>query len=912
MRSSLAVRRPFLCACWLAAAVWLFAALPALGDGWMAPLSDGAALPLPSLSAEVPNPAAVLGGPLGARFHRHAELLAYLERLAAASPRVSLERYGETYEGRPLVLLAISDPANIEQLESLRRRHLARLSPDGRLEVPPAAGAAADDPVVVWLGYGVHGNESSSAEAALGLAYVLAAADDPAWQQRLRNVIVLVDPLSNPDGRDRYVTGYQQRRGALPDPSPEAFEHGEPWPGGRYNHYLFDLNRDWAWATQAETRARLAAFRRWEPQVHVDLHEMGSGSTYFFPPPADPIHPAISPRVVEWLEVFGRSNAAAFDALGWLFYKAQRYDLFYPAYGDSYPSLGGAVGMTYEMAGGGRAGLVIEREGDTPLRLADRVARHLVTSLATVEAAADNRRELLADFRALRRSAATAPNAERFLWRADQPEAEALAALLASHGITVQRLSAPATVTVRPLTADAGEQRSFEAGALVVSTAQPLGALAATLLEGDADLGREFVERQRALMLDEREPEFYDVTAWSLPMAFNLEVWQAASPAFDVAPGSPPASLPLRPWSFSPSPAMRGEGRVGFLMPPQGLAGYRFAAALHRAGIRYRLALSDLTLRGEELPAGTLFIPRGGNTDALAQQLAELAAQTGVHLSGAETSYSDRGLSLGSDEMVPVRPAVVGLVTGDGVSPTAAGALWHLFDETVGLDHRLVELDGLEERLAELDVLVLPEGYGYGGRLGDEAVAALGRWVEAGGTLVAIGSAADWLREVELSSVESWQPPSDAPQESSAESAPAMPAAGRTGETASSASSGRNPLRDQPVDLPGAVLRSRLRTSHPLAAGLLSAPPVLYRGSRVWLPAEAADGNVLVVDQERPVAAGLVWEEVEPRLAGSLLVGVERRGGGRVIVFAQDPAFRGFWRGTMPLLLNAVLFAPSF
>ncbi|MFW6175257.1 MAG: M14 family zinc carboxypeptidase, partial [Acidobacteriota bacterium] len=360
------------------------------------PLAHGRALELPELDPEVPSPAGFLGYPLGAHFTHHHRILAYLEHLAEASDRVALWTYGTSYEGRPLALLAISTPENIERLDGIRaaRRRLA----DPRDLAPEEIEAlVAEEPAIAWLAYGVHGNESSSAEAAMAAAYALAAAGGP-WEDLLEGTVVLIDPLVNPDGRERYVSFYEQTRGRVPDPDPAAAEHREPWPGGRQNHYLIDLNRDWTWASQRETRHRLEAYREWEPQVYVDYHEMFSGSTYFFPPPADPVHPLLDRDTVAWLDAFGRANAEAFDRQGWPYFKAEVFDLYYPGYGDSYPGFRGAVGMTYEMAGHGRAGLALQQEGDGLLTLADRIARHFTTSLATVRTAAENRRELLETF----------------------------------------------------------------------------------------------------------------------------------------------------------------------------------------------------------------------------------------------------------------------------------------------------------------------------------------------------------------------------------------------------------------------------------------------------------------------------------------------------------------------------------
>ena len=439
------------CAAVLAAILSFFSAASALPESLSSLALGGPTeiqLELPPLDPAIPSPQSVLGYRLGERFTHAEDVRRYLGALAAASPRVSVSDYGTTYEGRPLTLVAITSARNQARMEEIRRQR-QRLTDPGGLAPEARERLAREAPAVVWLGYGIHGNESSSTEAALAVAYVLAAGGGD-WGEILEQTVVLIDPLSNPDGRERYVAGFEQRSGRFPDPDGAAAEHWEPWPGGRQNHYLVDLNRDWVWATQLETRYRLAAFRAWEPQVYVDLHEMASEATYFFPPSAEPVNPGIDPRTVRWLGVFGDANAAAFDRPGWLYYKSESFDLFYPGYGDSYPSFRGAVGMTYEVGGGGRAGLEVALADGSVVTLADRIARHLVASLTTVRTAAAHREALLADFVA-GRVASRERTATTYLWADGQPEAAAMAALLALHGVEVRRLAADQSLPLRDL-----------------------------------------------------------------------------------------------------------------------------------------------------------------------------------------------------------------------------------------------------------------------------------------------------------------------------------------------------------------------------------------------------------------------------------------------------------------------------
>ncbi|MEK6254986.1 MAG: M14 family zinc carboxypeptidase, partial [Gemmatimonadales bacterium] len=296
----------------------------------------------------VPDPSETLGYDLGARFTDAAEAVRYVESLASASSRVSLVQYGLTLEGRPLTLVVIASDTNSRRIENILQANARLTDPD--LSVVDASAIARANPAIAWFTYGVHGDESASTEAALWTAYDLAVEAEGA-EGILDSLVVVIDPMANPDGRDRYVQWYRGTRGVRPNPEAASREHNPPWPGGRYNHYLFDLNRDWTWATQGETRARLEAWQRWNPQVHVDFHEMGYSSSYFFFPAAEPINPIYPDYTVRWAEYFGRANAAEFDRRRWLYYTGETFDMFYPGFGDSWPSLVGAIGMTYEQAG---------------------------------------------------------------------------------------------------------------------------------------------------------------------------------------------------------------------------------------------------------------------------------------------------------------------------------------------------------------------------------------------------------------------------------------------------------------------------------------------------------------------------------------------------------------------------------
>src|SRR5436190_22909348 len=497
--------------------------------------------------AQVPTPDEFLGYKLGDRFTPYSRILDYFDELARRSNLVTVHRFGETYEHRPLVLAVITSAKNRANLDAIRAGVTALADPSAT-SPERAAEIARTTPAVAWLAYGVHGNETSSSEAAMMVASNLLR--DPAWAPLLDNVVVVIAPLQNPDGRERYVQWFTRARGAQVDTNNESFEHSEPWPGGRTNHYLIDMNRDWTWTSQQETQARIAEYRQWNPQVFVDFHEMGYNSSYFFPPDARPLNANLPKEVETWLDKFGRANAAEFTRKGWPFFVAERFDLFYPGYGDSWPSLHGAIGMTYEVAGGGRAGSAVLREDSTTYTLGDRAARHAITGMTTLRTASENREGLLLyTYDAMRKETASGQNT--YLIVPGSPNFRPLLDMLQRQSIQLGRLTAPATVRVSRIDTDAAESRSFPVGTVVVSTKQPLGGLAQTLLEKSPAFSKGFVEEQQKKTEADEPDEFYDLTSWSLPLAMNVDAYVTAVPiAASVQPYAPAATPALRPAAY--------------------------------------------------------------------------------------------------------------------------------------------------------------------------------------------------------------------------------------------------------------------------------------------------------------------------------------------------------------------------
>ena len=480
-----------------------------------------------SYDPKIPTVRQVLGYETGDRVSSHAAILKYVEALAAAAPsRMKIFDYGQTWEGRRLVYAAVGSETTIGSLSEIRAA-VERLADPRKTPAAEAKHIMSGLPAIVWLSYGVHGNEISSPDAALLTAYhLLAARGDKMVDEILAHVLVLIDPSQNPDGRDRFVNYFEETHGLEPDPNPIAAEHEEPWPGGRTNHYLFDLNRDWIALTQPEIRNQMKVLRQWFPLVAVDLHEMSGESTYFFSPESDPYNPNLTADQKETLKLFGKNNARWFDHFGFDYFTRENYDAFYPGYGASWPSYYGGIAMTYEQASA--RGLVLRRSDDTLLAYRDTVRHHFVASLSTLEAAAAHREKLLDDFYRYRVTAIeegrTEPVKEYILPRSgDASATDKLAGILVEHGIEVERAAAPFR----------NGSREYPAGTYVVKMAQPAKRLIRTLLDPRTPMDERFVAAEEARRKHRQRSEIYDVTAWSLPLMFNVE----AVPATSVSQG---------------------------------------------------------------------------------------------------------------------------------------------------------------------------------------------------------------------------------------------------------------------------------------------------------------------------------------------------------------------------------------
>jgi len=556
----------------------------------------------------------------------------YLQALAKAVPsRTRLTEYARTWEGRPLWLMAIGSADRISRLDQFKADRKRLADPRG---IQPAEGdrLARELPVVVWLAHGVHGNEISSSDAALQEAYhLLAARDDADMDLVQRNVVVLIDPMQNPDGRARFLFQNMQARAMTPDPAPYNAEHDEPWPGGRSNHYLFDMNRDWFVQSQPETRGRVQVFRDFYPEVTVDLHEQGGDNTYYFAPPANPLNPHMTESQIAGFELFGRANAARFDQRGWLYFIREVYDAFFPGYGDSWPTFQGSIGMTYEQASA--RSLSFARSDDSTMTYRDGVMHHFNAAITTVITAAKNRERLVRSLLEYRRTAITegekGPVREYVLVPGHDPSrADKLARNLATQGIEVRRAEEPVRIN----------NRQLPAGTYLVSHAQPAGRLIRNLLDPKTEQPQDFIKRQEERRARRQPDEIYDITAWNLPHLFDVEL-VTSSNAITVKSSPVPMA-----YDAPPTPKSFKQAQVGYLVP-WGTAAAALTVDALQQGIRMRSVGGTFTLNGRQYPIGTALVRPVDNSADLHARLTALATKHGAEVVPIDSTYVEAGTS---------------------------------------------------------------------------------------------------------------------------------------------------------------------------------------------------------------------------------------------------------------------------
>jgi len=821
-----------------------------------------------STQAQLKSPDDYLGYKLGEHFSYHHQIVGYFEHAAQALPNAVMIDYGQTYERRPLKLIALSSQANIDNLEQIRTDNLKRA---GLMEGQPQGPRIP----IVWLSYNVHGNESVGSEAVMMTFYEMATAK----KEWLDKVVVIFDPAVNPDGRDRYANWYNQKANKILQPDINSIEHREPWPGGRANHYLFDLNRDWAWQTQQESQERMKVYNQWMPHIHVDFHEQSINNPYYFAPAAEPLHELITDWQREFQVTIGRNHAKYFDEEGWFYFTKESFDLLYPSYGDSYPIYNGAIGMTYEKGGSGAAGLgVLTQEGDT-LTLLDRITHHHTTGISTVEMAVQHADKLVEEFEKFFDRSIKAPwgKYKTYIIPCDQ-EPEQLAAFTAlMDKLGIQYGHPSGTRNIRAFAYLSDKMDNFTIGEkdIVLSAYQPRSVMLNVLFDPKVNLS---------------DSSTYDITAWALPYVYGLRA-RATNERIDVA----------KPYQAPAYQATEISGKpYAYLLPWKSIEDIKFLADLHKEKITVRQAIEPFTLEGKDFPQGTLVITRRNNEnkgEAFDSKVKELAAKHKRVLTAARTGFVDKGKDFGSSSVKYLKAPKVALLSGQATSSLAFGENWYFFEQV--LDYPVTVLDAQSlsgTDLSEYDVLVMPSG-GYGGVLNDNTLAKLRTWVQGGGRLVALDGALSNLADKEGFALKRFADDAEKKAEEEANK--------KEAKENRLANFGDRRKANLDRSNTGSIWKVTVDATHPLAFGYGERYHVLRNSSAryAWLD---NGWNVGVIKSENDWISGFIGDKAKARMNESLAFGSQNLGRGQVVYFADNPLFRAFWYNGYLLYGNAI------
>jgi hypothetical protein len=860
---------------------------------------------VPMIAAEydpkIPSPQTVLGYALGERVTNYHGMESYLSALAEASPRVQYGSYGNDDEGRQLRYAIVSSEENLGRLESIRAA-TSRLTDPRSLTEDSTATLIADTPTVIWLNYSTDGNETAGLESALLMAYHLAAETSSETARLLQGTVVIITPIMNPSSHERWAAWSNSfAAGPAGNPDPRAMEHNPPWGVlTNNNHYLVDLNRESFWASQTESAALRDFFYQWNPAVFVDHH--GEYDDFTGPGYEEPLNPLITGAQRRWLDRFGKSIGDRFGGLGWA-YSPWETGSFYPGFWESFGSLNGAIGFTYETMGGGSRGLRYRREDGSLATLELAARQHFEASLAVLETAVAARRELLQDYLDYWRSApgvaASAP--ERVFVvdpRKDPVQSSLLLEILTANRIEVYR--AAADVEARSVYDYFGRrwgEKTFPSGTFWIPVDQPRVRLLLTLMRQDFRLPEVTLQaaeifRQNREKAGFTNPKissttylFYDVTAWSLPLTFDVSAyWVEQTPAADLEP--------VESLEQSVSLADLEEARYGYLFSGDGIAASEMLVELLQEDLVLNVAYDDFTIEGRRFPRGSVLVRRDRNPDVdVRTVLDSVARKYGVQVEPIDATYSEEGPSMGSDRMVYVRRPKIAVLAGDPVSTRSFGDLWYTLERLYRLEFTAAYQQQLDERsLSEYDVLILPHGYYGRSTFSAEWIAALKGWIDRGGTLVCFKGASRWAAEAELGlsgarlRKTAWPP-------------------GEGGEETGSR---------QTHGIPGAILRTLPDPHHYLTFGYEEQTPVLVASNLAFEPDPDIAAPFSFASLEEIRLAGFSYPDSLERLAETPYLVEERLGDGHIVLFLDDPNFRLYWRGLSRLFLNAILLSPSF
>lgn len=805
-----------------------------------------------SYDSEIPKPSDIIGHEVGEWHVTHDKLVFYMQTLAKASDRITIETRGETFEGRPLLLLTVTSTKNHQNLEEIREEHLA-LSEGGSASLD-----TSKMPIVVYQGFSIHGNEPSGSNASLAYAYYLAAAQGAEIDAMLDNMVILLDPSFNPDGLQRFAYWANTNRSKNLNPDRNEREYHEVWPGGRTNHYWFDMNRDWLPVQLPESRARIKTFHKWLPNILTDHHEMGTNSTFFFQPGEPTRVNPLTPKINQELTAeIGTYHAKALDKIGSLYYSEENYDDYYYGKGSTFPDVNGSIGILFEQ--GSSRGHIQESENGI-LTFPFTIRNQFTTALSTIDAAKNMRSKILdyqRNFYSDIKSEASRSRTKGYVFgdSKDASKAWHLAEILNRHKIKFHELASDANIS----------GKSYKKGSSYV----------VPLNQKNPRLINAMFEKRTAFT----DSLFYDVSAWTLPLSFNLDYAEltSLSNAGNVVSNFQPLSG-----------AVSGQSNYAYLFEWHEYYTPRALNTILEKGLRAKTAKSPFSLEGKNYDYGTIMIPvqnQSLNPKELHNFLSKIAKDNQLQITGVATGLT-KGIDLGSNDFDPVRKQKVAILVGDGVRPYDAGEIWHLFDTRY--DMKITKIDTKYFNVVDLSKytdLILPSSWGNT-ILDKKGADKIKDWVRGGGTVIGYRNVANWYKKNGMMKL----------------------------ELKKDSMVAKNIAFDQKGDFlgaqvtGGAIFEAKQDRSHPINYGYKNDIISLFRNTNIYIKPDKNSYNNPIQYTNDPLQSGYISEENAELIKNSVPFKVNRMGRGRIILFTDNTNFRAFWYGTNKLLMNAIFF----
>ena len=795
---------------------------------------------------KIPTPKEVIGHEVGEWHVTHDKLVEYMKVLANSSDRITLEDRGKTFEGRPLLLLTITSPNNHSRIDDIRQRHIDGTN-DSSLDV-------TNDPIIVYQGFSIHGNEPSGSNAALAVAYYLAASTSLATEDLLNNTVILFDPSFNPDGLQRFAYWANTNKSKNINPDSNDREYFEVWPRGRTNHYWFDMNRDWLPVQLPESRARIASFHKWLPNILTDHHEMGSNSTFFFQPGIPSRTHPLTPQLNQDLtKEIGTYHAKALDKIGSQYYSEESYDDFYYGKGSTFPDINGSIGILFEQ--GSSRGHAQETSNGI-LTFPFTIRNQYTAAMSTLQAAKNMRVKILKyqqDFYKKARDESSKAKAIVFGDHKDAAKSYHLAEVLKRHQVAIHEVKSDFR---------AGGKKFRKGYSYVV----PMNQKNQKLVKAMFDVRTSF-----------KDSLFYDVSAWTFNHSFGVDY--AENISLNNA-GPEIKTLKINEGSVSK------KSNVGYLMPWNEYYTPKALNAILQKGIRAKVSMKNFNNGGNSYDYGTIQIPVQNqklDSQELFDFLKKVANESHLQIYGVTTGLND-GIDLGSNNFRNIKLPKVAMLVGNGVNVSDPGEIWHLFDQRY--DMHVTKLDMIYFNridISKYTVIIAPNSRG----LDKKSIEKLQKWVRDGGTLIGYRSAAKWLSANKFINIEFESANFDTIKDVSFE--------------AKSLKSGAQVIG-------GAIFEANIDRSHPINFGYKNDNIALFRNTTLFMKADKKSYNNPIQYTNNPLLSGYISKENAKVIKNTVPFKVQRMGRGRVVVFTDNTNFRAFWYGTNKLLMNAVFF----